>query len=139
MTAPFVDDAILVATDDGPRLVGGRCSACGTSAFPRPGSCPRCGSEQVDEDVLPDRGTLWSWTVQHFPPPVPPYQGPQPFVPYGVGYVELGGRVLVESRLTESDPAQLRIGRELELVLTPLHDADGQERATFAFAPLERP
>ena len=55
--------------------------------------------------------------------------GPEEFEPYGVGYVELPGEVRVEARLTESDPARLRIGMPMELTLI----ADG----AFAFRPLE--
>ena len=55
------------------------------------------------------------------------------FEPYGVGYVELPGEVRVEARLTESDPARLRIGMPMELTLIP---APGQaEAVTFAFRP----
>lgn len=138
MSTRLVDDELFAQLDDGPRLRGATCAECGTTTFPRQAACPRCHSEAMADEVLPRRGTLWSWTVQRFPPPVPPYLGPRPFEPYGVGYVELGGRVLVEARLTESDPARLRIGAPFELVLTPLTNDDG-ERATFAFAPVEQP
>jgi uncharacterized OB-fold protein len=57
------------------------------------------------------------------------------FEPYGVGYVELPGEVRVEARLTEADPAQLRIGMPMELTLIP---APGDaEAVTFAFRPVE--
>ena len=59
----------------------------------------------------------------------------QEFEPYGVGYVELPGEVRVEARLTESDPARLRIGMPMELTLIP---APGREEVmTFAFRPVE--
>ena len=60
------------------------------------------------EHLLARRGRLWAWTTQGFPPPSPPYAGPagKDFVPFGVGYVELGD-VKVEARLTESDPEVL--------------------------------
>lgn len=134
MTA-LIDEGLFAKTDDGVALVGSTCHACGTTTFPRQSSCPRCPSEQMDDRVLPRQGTLWSWTVQRFEPK-PPYRGPQPFEPYGVGYVDLGGLVLVESRLTESDPARLRIGDEVELVLVPL-PTDDSEVTTFAFARVE--
>jgi uncharacterized OB-fold protein len=55
-------------------------------------------------------------------------------VPYGVGYVELGDDVKVETRLTVTDG--LRIGMEMELVLFPFRtDADGNEVVSFAFRP----
>ena len=57
------------------------------------------------------------------------------FEPYGVGYVELPGEVRVEARLTEADPAQLRIGMPMELVLVPAPGDGGA--VTFAFRPAE--
>jgi uncharacterized OB-fold protein len=85
---------------------------------------------------LSPTGTLWSFTVQGFEPK-PPYAGPQPFEPYGVGYVELPGEVIVEARLTENDPARLAIGEPVELVLVPFNtDASGDDIVTFAFRPV---
>ncbi len=75
-------------------------------------------------------GTLWSWTVQRFEPKRPPYRGPVPFVPYMIGYVELPGELIVETRLVDIDAP--RIGMALALRIIPF-DAD---RATFAFGPV---
>ena len=100
---------------------------------------PRCNGQDVVEELLERRGTLWTWTVQGFPPKSPPYLGdadPKTFQPFGVGYVELPGEVKVESRLTVADPDQLQIGMEVQLVIVPLTtDDDGNEVVTFAFAP----
>ena len=120
---------LLAGTPSEPVLLGSECGRCGTVSFPRQGTCPRCTSTEVSERRLARRGTLWSWTIQRFRPKSPPYQGPEEFEPYGVGYVELPGEVRVEARLTESDPARLRIGMPMELTLI----ADG----AFAFRPLE--
>jgi uncharacterized OB-fold protein len=118
-----------------PRLVGGACTACGAVAFPRPSSCARCTSTAVDERLLARRGTLWSWTVQRFQPK-DPYIGPEPFEPYGVGYVDVDGEVLVEARLTTADPDGLEIGQPVELVVVPFTTApDGSPLVTFAFRP----
>jgi uncharacterized OB-fold protein len=81
-------------------------------------------------------GRLWAWTTQEFPPPSPPYTGPtgDDFVPYGVGYVELGGEVRVETRLSETEG--LETGMEMELMLVPFRtDKEGNEVVTFAFRP----
>jgi uncharacterized OB-fold protein len=89
------------------------------------------------ERLLPRRGRLWAWTTQEFPPPSPPYAGPtgKEFVPYGVGYVDLGGEVKVETRLTEMKG--LKTGMEMELVLIPFRtDNDGNEVVIFAFRPV---
>ena len=74
-------------------------------------------------------GTLWSWTVQRFQPKEP-FIGSEPFEPYGVGYIELDGEIIVESRLTTADPDQLEIGQNMELVIVPFENA-----LTFAFTP----
>ena len=99
--------------------------------FPAQGSCPRCTSVDVEERLLGRTGTLYTWTVQGFRPK-PPYAGPEEFEPYGVGYVELPGEVLVETRLTVADPDRLRIGMAVELVIVPFGD-----QVTYAFAPSE--
>jgi uncharacterized OB-fold protein len=124
---------------DDPQLVGSACAACGIVTFPTQQSCPRCASTEMAEHALPRRGRLWAWTTQNFPPPSPPYAGPTgaDFVPYGIGYVELADEVKVESRLTESDPDLLRIGMEMELVVSPFGtDEDGNDVLTFAFRPV---
>jgi uncharacterized OB-fold protein len=121
-----------------PQLIGSRCTACGIVTFPVQDSCPRCASTEMAEHLLARRGRLWAWTTQEFPPPGPPYAGAvgKAFVPFGVGYVELGD-VKVETRLTESDPDVLRTGMEMELVLVPFRtDDDGNEVVTFAFRPV---
>lgn len=134
-SAPFVDDSLMTDGSDGPALVGSTCTSCGTTTFPRQGSCPRCTGEAMVDDVLPRRGTLWSWTVQRFRPAAP-YLGTDDFAPYGVGYVELGGRVLVEGRLSVSEPERLRIGMPVEVVLDELGSGDDR-RTVFGFRPLE--
>jgi uncharacterized OB-fold protein len=123
---------------DAPQLIGSRCSACGIVTFPAQDSCPRCASTEMAEHLLATRGTLWAWTTQDFPPPSPPFAGAsgKAFVPFGVGYVDLGD-VKVETRLTESAPDRLHTGMAMELVVVPFRtDDDGNEVVTFAFRPV---
>jgi len=134
-----VAEGVFTWPADEPELIGSRCSACGMVTFPTQDSCPRCASTAMEEQRLARRGRLWAWTIQDFPPPAPPYTGPTgaDFVPFGIGYVELPGEVKVETRLTESDPAVLTIGMEMELVVVPFRtDDDGNEVMTFAFRPV---
>jgi uncharacterized OB-fold protein len=134
-----VMEGIFTWPSDDPRLIGSRCDDCGTHVFPAQGSCPKCTGTDVVDVELANRGTLWTWTVQGFPPKAPPYAGavdPETFEPYGVGYVELPGQVKVESRLTVADPDELQIGMEMELQIVPLAiDDAGDEVVTYAFAP----
>jgi uncharacterized OB-fold protein len=131
-----VADALIAGTADAPQLIGSQCRRCGVVAFPRQTSCAACMSPDVEERRLGRRGALWTWTVQCFAPKSPPYAATaEDFEPYGVGYVELPGEVRVEARLTEADPARLRIGMPMELVLVPAPGDGGA--LTFAFRPAE--
>jgi uncharacterized protein len=116
------------------RLAGSRCSSCGAVTFPAQTSCPRCTGEDVSVHALADHGTVWASTVQRFTPK-PPYLGaggaPSP---YGVGYVDLAGEVLVESRLV-GPFERFGIGAPVALTLDELPGADGEPVWTFAFAP----
>src|SRR5262247_396632 len=137
MTRVPIAEGVFTWPSDEPRLIGSRCTACKIVTFPSQDSCPRCASTDMAEHLLSRRGRLWAWTTQEFPPPSPPYTGPTgaAFAPYGVGYVELGGEVRVEARLTQTEG--LRIGMDMELVLVPARtENDGAEIVTFAFRPV---
>jgi uncharacterized OB-fold protein len=125
-------DARLFTEEAEPRLVAGRHRQSGRIVFPLP------QDEAYAPLPLPRRGTLWSYTVQRFAPKSPPYAGPQPFEPYAVGYVELPGALLVESRLDGVAFDELAIGMPLELALVPLRtEPDGTTITTYAFRPAE--
>ncbi|MBV8930488.1 MAG: OB-fold domain-containing protein [Mycobacteriaceae bacterium] len=125
--------------DENPQLIGSRCGACGATTWPMQDHCPRCSGPNMSELLLPRRGTLVAWTTQGFVPKLP-YAGgetAETFQPFAVGLVQLGDDVRVEARLTESDPAKLRFGMDVELVLVPFFvDKDGTEIITWAFQPV---
>ncbi len=135
-----VAEGLFTWPDQPPRLIGSRDRKTGTISFPAEESAT--GTEQV---LLSRTGTLFTWTTQQFVPPSPPYTGdtnPDSFTPYAVGYVELPEGILVEGRLTESDPERLAMGQQMELVLIPFRTEPGtsgepdREFITFAFAPV---
>jgi uncharacterized OB-fold protein len=146
-----VEEGLFTWPSDSPQLIASRCTGCSEVTFPKQASCPNCGSTDVEEILLSRRGRVWTWTIQNFAPPTPPYIGPggigpggigpndrDSFVPYGVAYVELPEGVRVEARLTENDPEKLEIGMEMELVIQKfIEDADGNELMTFAFQPVQ--
>jgi len=136
MQKPIAD--VFTWPSDEPQLIGSRCAECAAVTFPAQSRCPRCSNATMAELPLPRRGTLVSWTTQGFPPAVDYMNDPTgaSFEPFGVGLVQLDDVVRVESRLTESDPAKLDFGMEVELQIVPFYvDADGNEVVTFAFAP----
>ena len=108
-----------------PQLIGGKCAACGVVTFPKQGSCPRCNGQDIVEELLDRRGTLWTWTIQGFLPKSPPYAGTET----AKDFQALRRRVRGAARPgeggdapTEHDPAKLEIGMEMELVIIPLQD-----------------
>jgi len=131
MSTRYLDESILSGTPV--RLIGGRHRSSGRIVFPCPGGADAADWEPM---ALARKGTLWSWTVQRFRPKSPPYAGPEAFAPYAVGYVELAGETIVESRIVDVDFDALRIGMPLEMTVVPYtRDADGTEVLTFAFRP----
>ena len=127
-----VRDGLFVLGDH-PVLIGGRCLKCDRVCFPRQDTCPYCSLGPVEAIELSRRGTLWAWTAVTASPPG--YEGP---VPYGFGVVELAEGLRVITRLTESDPADLEQGQQMELVIDPLTENDGRRVLTYAFTPANR-
>jgi uncharacterized OB-fold protein len=137
---PIADNLFTWPAEE-PQLIGSRCGDCGARTFPAQAECPRCTSTAMAEVLLPRTGSLWTWTIQGFRPKSPPYKGDDTvdtFEPFGVGYIDLGGELTVEARLTENDPDRLAIGADMELVVVPLyHEEDGTEVLTYAFRRAE--
>lgn len=108
-------------------------------SFPRQASCPRCCGSAIALRRLGNTGHLWTWTTQEFAPKSPPYavtRKPGDFVAFQLGYIELPGEVIVESRIVAGDSA-LRIGMPMELIFAPLFtDSNGDEVVCFAFKPM---
>jgi uncharacterized OB-fold protein len=120
----------LFVDEDPPALVCGRCRRCEAHHFPLQASCPYCSADSVDEVHLRGPGRLWAHTAVTAAPPG--YDGA---VPYGFGVVELA-ELRVVTRLTEPDPAHLRPGQAMDLVVVPLEaDDEGHAVVTYAFAP----
>jgi uncharacterized OB-fold protein len=137
MSEILVDESLFSSDGESVTLHGARCAACDATVFPAQPSCPRCTASDMQPEALPGKGLLWSYTIQRFRPKTP-YDGPADFEPYGVGYVQLGDRIIVEGRLTENDPRRLRIGQAMKVV-TQRYTVDpaGAPVSTFAFHPID--
>jgi uncharacterized OB-fold protein len=135
-----VDEGLFRQTPDGPVLLGGSCASCGGAHFPRRQSCPFCSDGDVRAIELPRHGRVWSWTTQEYQPKAPYREAvPGPFPGYVLGYVDLPGTCIVQTRLDVSvadAAARCAIGTEVELVLIPFDHEDGRALSTYAFRPL---
>ncbi|SDA16368.1 Zn-ribbon domain-containing OB-fold protein [Sphingomonas sp. NFR15] len=131
--APMIADNLLVEVDGAHHLIASLHRASGRTIFPaRPDT-----DDRYEAVLLPCEGRLWSWTVQRFRPKSPPYAGAEAFEPYAVGYVQLDGALIVESRLVDVAFDGLRIDMPMRLVPLEFTLASGAVRTSFAFAPVE--
>ena len=71
------------------RLISSKCNTCGTYFFPKEHyqHRPGCSREGVEDVLLPNKGKLASYTIQHYPCP-PPFKTEQKITPYGIGLIE---------------------------------------------------
>lgn len=135
MTAPPVVDGWF--TSDPPALVAQRCATCGATVFPpRASTCPAptCRGDELAGVALARTGTVWSWATNHYPPP-PPYVPADPYEPTTVVAVTLDGEAItVLGQLDpRDDPATLRVGTSVEVVVGELPSADGTPRSVYRF------
>jgi uncharacterized protein len=126
-------------TDDEPRLIGSKCAVCGTYFFPRrTGYCnnPECGSSDIADTLLSNRGRVWSYTENHYAPP-PPFIPAQPFTPYAIAAVELEAEKLVVLGQVVGTwhAADLQVGQELTLVLDTLYEDDDNVYLIWKWSP----
>jgi uncharacterized protein len=129
--------------EDGPALLGSRCTTCSNFAFPketyfcRNPSCP--GKEFADTE-LSRTGTVWSYTDACYPPPKP-YEVADPYVPFALAAVELAAEqmVVMGQVVPGVGVDQLSVGTEVELVLDTLYEDDDHEYMVWKWRPRSTP
>ena len=137
MAQRMVAPGLISGEGSSARLLGGKSHSDGEIVFPMPVG-PE--AERYASIELATEGSLWSFTIQHFRPKSP-FDGEGDdanFKPYAVGYVELPGQIIVESRLDTDDFGSLQIGMPMRFTLLPYRrDPDGCEVLTYAFRPVK--
>jgi len=120
---------------DAVRLAGSKCTACSETSLGKRSICPNCGRNTVQNLSLSDRGVLWSFTVVRHRPPGN-YMGPQPFMPFGLGLVDLPDGLRVLSPI-ECDIDRLRIGLKLRFKPYVRSDPD-RDVVAFSFESVDQ-
>jgi uncharacterized OB-fold protein len=116
-------------------LTGQRCPRCSNVYIPPRGSCPACGVPTEEEVVLPDRGTVQSFTVVAIPIPNNPIK--PPFVIANL--ILDGANISFIHLMSECENSEVRIGQRVQAVWKP------REEWTYAmdniryFRPLDEP
>ena len=130
----------LTMPPEEPRVIGSRCGACGHYFFPKAEYCrnPFCKKDKPLEDVpLSRRGKLFSYTINHYPPPSP-FHAADPFVPFGVASVEMPEGIKVAGQMSQdTDLDAIKIGMDVETVREVLYvDEQGTEVMCWKFRPV---
>jgi uncharacterized OB-fold protein len=128
-------------TDAEPRLLGSRCTTCGTVVFPRTtGFCrnPGCRGCEVEEAELSRTGTVWSYTDAQYQPPSPYLPASDPYAPFALAAVELAAeQVVVLGQVAAGYGVDdLSVGATVELVVEPLYEIDGVPHLIYRWKPL---
>jgi len=121
---------------DSVQLMGSRCADCSETTLGSNRICPNCGGGDVRALPLSRRGVLWTFTVVRHRPPGD-YKGPEPFVPFAMGLVELAEGLRVLAPIA-GDPAQVKIGMALQFQAFVRPGSAAPEVVSFHFAPQAR-
>jgi uncharacterized protein len=124
-----------------PRLIGTKCTKCGSIFFPRETvRCrnPRCGHNELADTELSPKGTLWSYTGAEYQPPAPYVPRHDPFKPFAIAAVELAAeKITILGQVVEGvKVADLKIGQKMELVLDTLLEDAETETIVWKWAPV---
>lgn len=118
------------------RLMSAHCNSCGTYFFPKEHyqHRPGCSREGVEDVLLPSRGKLASWTVQHYPCPAP-FKTEKKITPYGIALVEFEAeKIQVTGIITDTDLSTLELGMAMETTTLDLFTNDEKQTVvTWAF------
>ena len=100
---------------DGKLLIQ-RCKGCNTLRHPPQPMCEQCQSLQWDCIESTGKGTIYTYTVMHYPE-IPPFDYPNIIV-----LVELEEGVRIVSQLTDCKPDAVQIGMAVEMKITEVQD-----------------
>jgi uncharacterized OB-fold protein len=91
-------------------LRASRCRGCDRLAFPPTRVCPRCWPRGTEEALLPERGSLLTWSRVEVGPPAFDAQ-------YLIGYVDVAPGVRLFGQVDTRDETALTLGDEVSLEL----------------------
>ena len=92
------------------RYEAARCSGCGKVFFPPRLVCNACRGREFTKVILPQAGTLETFTIIRVAP-----TGFEDQAPYAVGVVQLGDQVRVTAQIVDCDLETLATGQKLRL------------------------
>ena len=130
-TAVPMVDFLELEGPDAPRLMGQRCGGCGAVFVDVRQHCAACGDRDgLVPAALGRSGQVHAYTIVHRSFPGIP-------VPYVSAVVDLEGGGTLKGNLVGVDPAQVRVGLQVQTIFIEAHslDAEGRTVITYAFEP----
>ena len=116
-------------------LTGQRCPRCANVYIPARGSCPACGVATEEEVVLPDKGTVQSFTIVAIPIPNNPIK--PPFVIANL--VLDGANISFIHLLSECENSAVHIGQRVQAVWKPQAEWGYAMDNIRYFKPIDEP
>ena len=116
-------------------LTGQRCPRCANVYIPPRGSCAACGVATEEEVVLPDKGTVQSFTIVSIPIPNNPIQPP-----YVIANLVLdGANISFIHLMSECVNEEVHIGQRVEAVWKPEEEWGYAMDNIRYFRPIDEP
>jgi len=114
------------------RPTGSQCKKCGAKYFPPRKICLKCGSTEMEDYPLPERGTLISWTVVRYPP-----QEFNKYAPYILGLVELEDGLRLIAQIVDVNIDEIKSGMKVRRTIRRAYEESesGIIRYVYKFRP----
>lgn len=103
------------------RLEANECNSCGEVYYPPRRVCAKCGSREFGAAILPDTGTVETFTVIRVAP-----SEFTDLAPYAVAIVKLDDGPRIMCQLVDAAPEEIGIGMPVKLEFRRIR-ADGED------------
>ena len=133
-TIPPLQEGLFENDEGGtPRLLANRCPACDRVFFPRRSYCGRCGSPGLEGLRLAGRGELYSYSLIDRKPRLAVIDAP-----YVQAEVAMPEGVHVFTVLEQCQPADLRVGQQVEMYVGEVNAPSGEGKVlAYKFRPVQ--
>lgn len=138
MSAYFSLPMYSASIDQRLRMVAGKCTKCGTLAYPQRQVCIACGGRDFTHVPLSGNGTIYTFTIiarGGAPAEFDAQQIMTGVIPIAIIELDEGPRVV--GQLADVDLNKLEIGTPVRAVVRRLYDQEGIVRYGTKFVPRE--
>ena len=137
-------DGLFTEVDGVAHLIGAKTPDRESYFFPAhlpgmAGGDPAAVGAELEEVLLSNTGTVWSYTTSSYAPPPPFVANTDPYEPITIAAVKLEReQMVVLGQCTQGiTPDDLEIGMEMELVVEKYVERDGKDIMAYFFKPAD--